>query len=375
MRIITVVLLLQVFSGSAFAQNTFSVDQFDTYLARIQHSRDNEAAGLIAGATLNERASASDLARWQAEFKGEKARRALTVVGDIAEFLAPPSSALVDAPTPAAATKEEILNRTVSYIKQTLPRLPNLLAARTTTRFDITTRKQLDEQEQASELYQLSTWRPKDKALGAMNGQTLFFGGEWQFVVTYRDGKEVSQSEMGSHHHPPPLGLETTGEFGPILTTVFGDALQGSIKWNHWELGANGQLAVFDYDVPKSASHYAVENVVSGSADLPAYHGELAIDPGTGAIFRITVMAEGSETSAAQESNIALEYGPEEIGGKTYICPLHGVAYTQPRLLDTKGNPLPGQQKDGPRYLNDATFTQYHLFRSEVKILTDDARH
>jgi hypothetical protein len=375
MRIITVVLLLHVFSGSAFAQNTFSVDQFDTYLARIQHSRDNQAAGLIAGVTLKERASASDVARWQAEFKGEKARRALTAVGDIAEFLAPPSSALVDAPTPSVAAQVEILKRTVSYIEQSLPRLPNLLAVRMTTRFDITTRKQLLDQEEASRLYQLNNWEPKYEALGTINGQTLFFGGEWQFVVTYRDGAEVSQSEAGGHHHPPPLGLETKGEFGPILTTVFGDALKGSIKWNHWEQGANGQLAVFDYDVPKGASHYAVENVVSGSADLPAYHGELAIDPGTGAIFRITVTAEGSESSAARESNIALEYGPEEIGGKTYICPLHGVAYTQPRLLDTKGNPLPGQQKEGPRYLNDATFTQYHLFRSEVRILTDDARH
>jgi hypothetical protein len=372
MRKIPVALLLLAFSGSAFAQDTLSVDQFDTYLTRIQHLRDNEAAVLIARVTLKERASASDQARWQAEFKGEKARRALTAVEDIAEFLAPPSSALGDAPTPTVAAQAEILKRTVSYIEQSLPRLPNLIAVRTTTRFDITTRKQLYEQEETSRLYQLNNWKPKYETLGAMSGQTLFFGGDWQFVVTYRDGEEVSQSQIGGHGHPPPLGLETKGEFGPILTTVFGDALQGSIKWSHWEQGANGQLAVFDYDVPKSASHYAVENVVSGSADLPAYHGELAIHPGTGAIYRITLTAQGSESSAARESNIALEYGPVEIGGTTYICPLHGVAYTQPRVLDTQGNSPPGQEKDGPRYLNDATFTQYHLFRSEVRILTND---
>jgi hypothetical protein len=132
---------------------------------------------------------------------------------------------------------------------------------------------------------------------------------------------------------------------------------------------------VFNYDVPQSASHYAVENVENGTADLPAYHGELAIDPVTGAIYRITLTAEGSESSAARESNIALEYGPVEIGGTTYICPLHGVAYTQPRLLDAKGSPLSGQEEDGPHYLNDATFTQYHLFRSEVKILSGEPPH
>jgi len=193
-------------------------------------------------------------------------------------------------------------------------------------------------------------------------------------VVTYRDGAEVSQSQTGNNRHPPPLGLETKGEFGPILATVLGDALKGSITWNRWEHSPNGLLAVFQYNVPKDASHYAVENEQDGTAEVPGYHGELAIAPGTGTVYRITLTAEGSESSATRESNISVDYGPVEIGGKTYICPLHGVAYTESRLMDAMGRALPGEEQIGQdsRYLNDTTFTQFHLFRSEVKILMGD---
>ena len=328
--------------------------------------------------TLKERASASDQARWQAEFKGKKARRALTAVGDIAEFLPPPASAIPDVPIPAIAAQGKMLNQTVSYIKQSLPRLPNLLAVRTTKSFEITTRNQLAQQEEeAPRLYQLNSSEPMYEVLGTMNCETLFYKGDWQTVVAYRDGKEVTRSQIGGNRHRPLPGLETKGEFGPILMTVFGDALKGSITWSHWEQGANGQLAVFRYKVPHGASHYRVENVMNGSSEAPAYHGEFAVDPGTGAIYWITLTAEGSESSAAQESSISVEYGPEVIGGITYICPVHGVAFSQARMVDALGNPLPReeQKKVSPHYLNDATFTQYHLFRSEVKILTDNGQH
>ena len=374
MRGINLAILLFAFAASATAQNVLTVGEFDRYLAGIEHARDGQAAGRIAGVTLKERASPGDLARWQAEFRGQKAREALTAVVDVAEFVEWPASAPADAPAPPMAVQSETIVRAVSYVKETLHRLPNLLAVRTTTRFQITSRQQIDAQVEALKINTLSTWQPDYVSLGAMNADVLFLVGTWQHVVTYRDGKETAQSQVGKNRHPQPLGLETTGEFGPILATVLGDALRGTIKWSHWEQGASGQLAVFYYDVPQKASHYVVENAVSRSIELPAYHGELAIDPETGTIYRITMTAEGSKSSSARESNMSLEYGPVEIGGKTYVCPLHGVAYTQARLVDAMGKQMPevGQAKDDPRYLNDTTFTQYQLFRSEVRILTGD---
>jgi hypothetical protein len=377
MRRTSILVLFLALGAISRAQSGFTVQDFDGFLAGIQQKGDVEAADWIAGHLLSERAKWSDLARWQAEFKGEKARRALTAVVDASEFQKPPTSEVVDEPAPSAAGQNEILDRTATYIKQTMPKLPDFLAIRTTTRFDVTTRKQLEQQEKVSQFYQLTDWKPKVEALGAMNGQTLFFVGVWQFMVTYRDRAEVSESQVGNNRHRPPLGLDTTGEFGPFLTTVFGDARHGTIAWSHWERGPSGQVAVFDFDVPKRASHYLVENAQTDYSETPAYHGELAIEPGTGAIVRITFTAASSESSGAQESNIYLEYGPVEIGGQTYNCPLHGVVYTVPAMADAQGNPKPNAASgtSGPIYLNDVTFTDYHLFRSQVRILSDNPEH
>lgn len=359
------------------AQNLVTVADLDQTLARIHLMPDKDAAKAIAGITLTERASADDEKRWQAEIRGERARQALTAVGDLSQFLMPPASAIPDMPAPVRAEKVRILEQMVSYVKQTLPRLPNLMAVRTTTRFEVATSMQLYVQEETSRLHQLGNREPEYQAIGTTQGQTLFFAGKWQSPVAYRDGDEVSESQTSNGRHRAQLGLETKGEFGPILINVIGDALKSSVTWSHWEQSADGRLAVFHYSVPREASHYRVQNVTDGSTDLPPYHGEIAIDPESGAIYRITISAEGSKSSAARESNILVEYGPVEIGGKTYICPLHGVAYSEPNHADAAGKMQPDDTpaKSSAHFLNDATFTQYRLFRSEVRILTDDSQH
>lgn len=378
-RNVPLVLLLVALAFDAAAQSTVTVAEFDQQLTSFAQLSDGRAAAKVAGSVLKERAAPSDLARWHAQLKGDKAREALTAVYDTAEFLVPPLTATVADPLPTIAAQREIVTRAIDYVRQTVPRLPNLLAVRTTTRFEIATPEQLDRQERMSMLTQLRGWKPTHVYLGAVDGETLFFTGQWQFVVTYRDGSEISQSLTGANRHPPPPGLETRGEFGPILTTVLGDALKGSIRFSKWEPGAKGPVAVFNYEVPKGASHYAIQNAVNGSFDLPPYRGELAIDPEYGAIYRITLKADCSESSAALQSNISLEYGPVEIGGMTYILPLHGVAISQPRAIGATGaagkvEPDEQQMRDAPRFLNDTTFTDYHQFRSEVKILTDDTQ-
>jgi hypothetical protein len=62
-----------------------------------------------------------------------------------------------------------------------------------------------------------------------------------------------------------------------------------------------------------------------------------------------------------------VEYAPVEIGAQTYICPVRGVALSKIPVVRAGGDakhPAPVETR-----LNDVSFTHYHLFRAETKIL------
>jgi hypothetical protein len=102
------------------------------------------------------------------------------------------------------------------------------------------------------------------------------------------------------------------------------------------------------------------------------YHGEFAIDPATGTILRLTAQADPAFGSSIMEADIMVQYGPVEIGGKTYICPLRSVSIS----LDATGfmSQLGGlgisvHASQDTALLNDVTFGEYHLFGSSSRIL------
>jgi hypothetical protein len=197
-------------------------------------------------------------------------------------------------------------------------------------------------------------------------------------VVAYRDGKEViNPREWGNHpHHPEREGLITRGTFGPILSAVIVDAAHGGFTWSRWERGSAGALAVFRYRVTKDQSHYSVgtHGLSSEMGDVAAvtgYHGEVAIDPATGTILRLTVLADQSLESTILRSDIMVEYGPVEIGGKTYTCPVRSVAISMRGIGIMNVYPFSQSASTSDAILlNDMTFDKYHQFRSDARILT-----
>lgn len=66
-----------------------------------------------------------------------------------------------------------------------------------------------------------------------------------------------------------------------------------------------------------------------------------------------------------------VEYGPVVIGGQTYICPARSVSIFRSRTdrLLHQWNIDFGVYGPFETSLNDVTFSQYHLFRSEHRIL------
>jgi VWFA-related protein len=388
-----VLLLLLGFAWPARAANTLSIDQMEQLLATLQGKPDGKAAAELGEVQLTERVSLARLARWDAEFPGPKTREALMQLADMSAFLDPPASDVVPQPPPDIETQRRILRLAVQYVENALPRLPDFFATRETTHFEDTLSQHAS--------YSVAEG-PTGTAPGGMSGNTaggpsatgvheslgaialtspsvatstvfkaLHATGAYSRTVTYRNGFEVLEEDAGKPEKEPALGLTSQGEFGPILAKVLIDALRNQIGFLRWEQGAKGPEAVFHYTVPADASHFGVA-ITSGSqvqSVHPGYHGEIAIDPGTGEVLRLSEIAEMTPPYQAMRAAIAVEYAPVTIAGQSYICPANAVAFSK-IPVPAKGAP---DQSAWPvqAELNDIAFTHYHEFRTEARIVAN----
>ncbi len=374
MRKLAFLILLRAAVATASAQTPVSVSQIEQLLSTLHGQQDTKIARQVSSLEPTERIRSARLAHWLMDFPGDLTHQALTALADASAFLALPAADLPPTPPPDLATQRQIVSRMVDYVSKTVPKLPNFSAQRTTTYFEVATPDQLRNQEQF-QIFQLNYSKPSNHSLGprdpsAPKGAQLYFGGTWNTIVTYRDEHEVEEAPVGNgkRTRAPLSGLTTSGEFGPILAVVNQDAIYGKIIWSHWEQGIGIPLAVFHYEVPKERSHYAVTASEGDDPEFPAYQGEIAADPASGAIFRISVQASQLHSRAMTEAAVLVEYAPVLIGGSTYICPVRGVASSQEPISGAIGT------SNGPSvqlltFVNDVSFTQYHLFRSESRVL------
>jgi VWFA-related protein len=106
---------------------------------------------------------------------------------------------------------------------------------------------------------------------------------------------------------------------------------------------------------------------------MSGYHGEIAVDPATGVIVRLTLEAELDANDPISRAAIAIEYSPVELGSKGYVCPSHSVSISMAKTVrsmqDPSGHSWPVM---GPlqMLLNHVDFDQYHLFRGETRVLS-----
>ena len=365
-RKIAFLLTLASFAPQAFAAKHITVEQLEQALSAAQGKADADVARQISDLELTERLSPAKLSHWQATLPGEQTRLALVALADAAEFHAPPAAEISSAPAPDLAAQRKILALTVSYVSRTIPQLPNFFATRVTTSFEDTPFVQ--HTGQATTLY-----------------QPLHPIGNSSATVLYRNGQE--QVDTGGKKARQTRGLTTKGVFGPILGIVLMDAAQSKLAWSHWEQGASGLQAVFSYSVPKQESHWTVEYccVADESAtqvanlhhfsEIAAYHGEMTVDPATGAILRFMLQAQMKPGDPVTDAGIVVEYGSVEIAGKTYICPLKSVSSTQAHALQfdqTYLYPLANKLQPLQTLLDDVGFEQYHVFRAEAAIVANN---
>ena len=345
------------------APERVSVEQLEQLLAK--GGSDEKMARRLYAMELTERMSSTRLASWKARLPGAKAWIALVALADTSAFLDRPPAEIPPIAKPSLDELNSILSRTTDYLNDTLPRLPNFFATRTTVLY-------------AEPPFKNDrTWKI-DTA-----DHSLHPADSVHATVFYRDGAEVVDAETRTGKQPNgrEMTLSTTGTFGPMQSLVFFDAMRGNLQWSFWEQDAGGPRAVFRYAVPEKESHYEVsyccsleENGTNLFRRTAGYHGELAIDPPSGAILRLTAVSDLEPHLPLRVSRIMLEYGPVEIGERTYICPLRSIAILKGRTSLGVHEWGESFKTYGPLHtaVNDVSFGDYHLFRSEVRVLAGD---
>ena len=345
-----------------------TVQQLESVLEADDKQHDAELAAQLNRMQLTERMSSAKLASWLRQIRGKQSREALTVLADASVFLDPPADEVLAKPAPDYNSQVQMLRRTVQYLNQIAPRLPDFYAIRTLAEYD----QHVPEEAQ---------WKtaPADQSLH-----------EWvteKSTLLYRNGREEQIIHKRKQKKSLKRDLSFIGIFGPILHRVFVDATTGGngLTWARWQRGPQGDEAVFRYSVHSDHPRYEVSSCCFRNGDTlrtnPEYHGELSIDPQTGAILRLTMQSEPgwivepnlAPVRLVRTTGMMLEYGPVQIGGKTFICPQRSVVTMRTRWV----KPLNILGQDSTVYapyedmMDDIAFTEYHKFGSESRILPD----
>jgi len=257
------------------------------------------------------------------------------------------------------------------FVLAAIPKLPNFLATRTTTRF---------RDMKLAYVFQVPTFEAN---------QSFQFIDRTSASVLYRDGEEVVETERNKNAKgPAPIQAGYSwGEFGPLLGSVMADVLKGKMGWGHWEQGVSGPIAVFRYAVAEGKSHRTVRYccVMAGDGAMqefktrPPYHGEIAVDPKSGTVLRLAVQPDLKPNNEISRSDVVVEYGPVDIGGRSYICPTRSLSITTARVVVSKGIRYSGNiayyedivGTPTVTSINDVVFGNYHQFRSEMRILPE----
>jgi hypothetical protein len=355
---------------SAF-QSSITVDQLRVLLTSESRRTDREVADRLKDVHLAERLTAGTLQKIEdSHGPGPQTAEALRLLSDSSAFLDPPAAEIPQRAAPSVADQQAMMNAAVHFVAVTLKRLPDFFATRTTKSFD-----------DGPTTVTHSGWSPAGH---------LHTVGTFSQEISFRQGREVvggaSAAAHSSGKDSVPPGLTSTGEFGPLLAIILRDTAHGTVGWSHWEQTANGVAGVFHYEVPQDQSHYEVDfccvktledpsgYLPGGTPNAyhgrPGYHGELAIDPATGAVARVTLETELKDSDPISRAGVVIEFGPVEIAGdKSYICPVRTLAISTVQSLADGGFGL-----RTIRRVNEAAFTEYHRFGASAQIVSVGSR-
>jgi VWFA-related protein len=399
-------LLTVLFSAPwpALAAKRMTAEQLLQLLTAAQssHRKDIDLVQQLSDVELDARVSPAVLQQLLALSAGPKSAAELRALADLSAFLDAPADEIPSTPSPDFATQKEIIGKTVHYLARTLPTLPDFVATRVTEHYD-----------DMPQVLEAGGW-PTRAGLHLVTTTRM--------PIAFQDGRETDDPSLGpsldpslgpspgsgirkiaaAEAQPALAGLTSWGEFGPILGVVLVDAAKGKLSWARWEQLDGRPVAVFQFAVDRSVSHYNVQyccvnsrEVVGGSyatggngrgggqqgpnkgmlksdlapfRQITGYHGTLTVDPDTGVILRIAIEADLKSVDAIQRAALLVEYGQVKIGDSTYTCPIRSISDSVSHDLyqPTPTSPFVDMVK---QQLNEVAFTGYHRFGSESTLV------
>jgi VWFA-related protein len=360
---------LTAHTNTGYYDQSFYSDQADPAIRQVTVAElkqileaahgDGESAKQLSTLELTERLDDATLLSF-AKY-GKKTEQALTMLADASAFLPLPVAQIsTDAP-PDVNTQQHLISLAANYLQQIIPKLPNFFAERTTARY------------QETSVFDAVNRRVEHEPMLPVES--------FKETILYRNGQEVADARGAKRkkRNAKDPDLITYGTFGPVLGFVH-DAIAtpGVLTWSHWEQSPSGLRAVFRYRVPAEKSLYTQRGCCLPDGEgttaferWAGYHGEISIDPSSGAILRLQAEAEIAHFPPVSKSDIMISYGPVEIGGKSYICPQKSVSIVRMRSIAILGEWDEGFRTYGPwaTLVNDITYRGYHMFRGESRMM------
>ena len=168
-----------------------------------------------------------------------------------------------------------------------------------------------------------------------------------------RDLELVNQKPVRPGMRLRRVPLETQGEFGILMASIFSPESHTSIEWKGWESVGGSRAAVFAFaiDADHSTMRLTADDLVK--VTVP-YHGTVYGDPQTGAIWRITDIESNLPRQLHTELiSRVVDYGKVSIGPKSYLLPLQATIW----MTTNNGS-----------VRNDLEFLNYRKFEAESVI-------
>ena len=343
------------------AQTEMNVDQLAQFVRSelaLKQQTDKQLAAYLKKVHLTEKLSEKTVQDLEAQGAGPKTLDALNTLRTESARLKPPghdatyspgtapdSTAASSKPAvslgvrptippPSSVRQQEILDQIRQYALSYTQNLPNFICLQVTRRY-------VDPD--SSDRYRL---------IDTINTQLNYNQGQEHYTVVAVNGKLTN---VGMYEVTTKVGGSiSTGEFGSLMSSIFGPKTVAEFGWDHWGTLFGKRAAVFNYFIDSGHSDYRI-TYENDQQIVTAYKGLIYADQYTGEISRITFEAVDIPKSFPVKKALEiLNYGDVEISGRTYMCPMKAQVWMES-----------GKQKTR----NDIEFRLYRKFGTESNIV------